>query len=255
MKFLNLLFLIVISVNIFAFEPVSLKIENKNLQKIHPNNINLQKKEPLNLNISDIHIGTTQEGEWFFGFYLQNNSDVVLRKNQIRVKVFEPYQNNYHDYGGIERDISPQKKILVRHVYHHGHEAKSLTVKIFEKGVYLPTSKTLELPNVKLKDFVSLKTLRLINGHTLEYCIENRTGYNFTISLFTQVGAPTRWTKADKEFLLKSKSHKCGTVRLNVIPSSKDTIRIFFYDKNGGSGPFGEHLESTSLYYFLEQNK
>ena len=244
-KFIFVLFLFIMSLDVFAFESATFKKGNNAYKKMNP--ISTAQKEVkeniIKVAISNIHIGTLPDGRWYYGFYLHNKSkNIILKKDQVKVQMNRGYANGQINIG-IERNILPQKKILVRHFFKHEHRATTLNIKIYtnksELKQTLLASKEINIEGIKLKGYVNFKNVHLINsknhkyGDTLKYCVENKSSYSLASELEVTVYFDHKSKAVVKtNFLLKRKNAKCGVINLGIVPSSRYKIYVYLKDRN-----------------------
>ena len=269
-KILVLVILSGMFLNIFAMEPASLNIKKlnvkssplktyrKNIKKVnvkssslktHKKNIKkVTMKEnasaPIQVSISQFSIGTSQDGRWYYGFYLYNESkNNTIRKDQLNIGVWGDHTLKQMSLG-VGRHIYPQKKILVRNYFKFYHNMKNLVITVFKKGSYedFIAQKKISLPGDSFKEHINFKNVRLINDSTnnrgtkIEYCVVNDSPYNFSVKLSTSILKVLKVkTTVNTTFLLKRKNAKCGIIDLGMAPAIGDIVIGNVYDMNGNS--------------------
>ena len=191
---------------------------------------------PISVAISDLKIGTSSDGRWYYSFYLHNKSKTrVLRKNQIKVWAMET-NTLREETLGIHTEISAQKKMRIKNYFKHNHGAKTLMVKIYEynSNTDVLASQEITLPGDSFKNLIKFTYVKRIESNKVKYCIKNESSYNLSSELLFSVrhSIETK-TKLRTTFLLKSKNSRCGVIDLNITLTLGDMIHGVLYDLNG----------------------
>ena len=249
--------LVGISLHLSGFDPNVLKVQSASVKHVATKHEMSQesKKYFAEVDVTDIHIGTLQDGRWFYGFKLYNKSDnIVLRKDQFSlIMAVEGQRNSNHVT--LQRELFPKKQMLVRGIFKHYYPAKDLTIKFYKKGSYsneLLFEKKADISKYDYRDSITFTNAKLVNGKDVEYCIRNNSPYNLSTTLnpFSSSQLQRPLPQAEKTtFLLERRKTKCGIISFDIKPIGNTTIHLQLKDNNA----YGEDNQKdiTRTYFTI----